>query len=63
MLRRVLALAVIFDGGTRTDAARAGGVGLQSVRDWALAFNVKGPVGQIDGKAPGQPSKLNEAQR
>jgi len=32
--RRLLTLAVIYDGGSRTDAARIGGVGLQIVRDW-----------------------------
>ena len=31
--RRLLALAEINDGGTRTAAARIGGVGLQTVRD------------------------------
>jgi transposase len=61
--RRLLALAEIYDGGSRTDAARIGGVGLQTVRDWVLAFNADGPAGLIDGKAPGHPSKLNEAQR
>lgn len=61
--RRLLALAEIYDGGTRTGAARIGGVGLQTVRDWVLAFNRKGPDGLIDGKAPGQPSKLNDEQR
>ncbi len=61
--RRLLTLAEIYDGGTRTDAARMGGVGLQTVRDWVLAFNADGPAGLIDGKAPGNPSKLNDAQR
>ena len=61
--RRLLALAEIYDGGTRTDAARIGGVGLQTLRDWVLAFNAEGPDGLIDGKAPGNPSKLNDAQR
>ena len=37
--RRLLALAVILDGGSRGDAARTGGVGLQVVRDWVLRFN------------------------
>ncbi len=37
--RRLLALAEIYDGGTRTDAARIGGVGLQTIRDWVLRFN------------------------
>jgi transposase len=61
--RRLLALAEIYDGGTRTDAARIGGVGLQTIRDWVLAFNREGPDGLVNGKAPGQPSKLNEDQR
>ena len=60
--RRLLALAEIYDGGARGDAARIGDVGLQTVRDWALRFNAGGPDGLIDGKAPGQPSKLNERQ-
>jgi transposase len=61
--RRLLALAEVYDGGTRTDAARIGGVGLQTIRDWVLAFNRAGPAGLVDGKAPGQPSKLNHDQR
>lgn len=61
--RRLLALAVIYDGGRRTAAARVGDVGLQVIRDWVLRFNAKGPEGLIDGKAPGNPSKLNDAQR
>lgn len=61
--RRLLALAEICDGGARTDAARIGGVGLQTVRDWVLRFNARGPEGLIDGKAPGNPSKLNDGQR
>ncbi len=61
--RRLLALAVIYDGGMRTEAARIGGVGLQIIRDWVLRFNARGPDGLIGGKAPGNPSKLNDDQR
>ena len=61
--RRLLALAEIYDGGRRTDAARIGGVGLQVIRDWVLRFNADGPEGLIDGKAWGQPPKLNHDQR
>ena len=32
--RRLLALAELYEGGARGDAARLGGVGLQTVRDW-----------------------------
>jgi transposase len=61
--RRLLALAAIYDGATRTDAAKIGGVGLQIIRDWVLRFNARGPAGLVDGKPPGQPSKLNDGQR
>jgi len=61
--RRLLALAEIYDGGSRTDAARIGGVGLQTVRDWVLRFNARGPEGLIDGKPPGPISKLTDEHR
>ncbi len=61
--RRLLALAEIYDGGARSDAARIGGVGLQVIRDWVLRFNVDGPEGLVDRKAPGKSPKLDGAQR
>ena len=61
--RRLLALAEIYDGGSRSDAARIGGVGLQTVRDWVLRFNAAGPEGLIDRKAPGNAPKLDGARR
>ena len=61
--RRLLALAAIYDGGSHTEAARIGGVGLQTVRDWVLAFNAEGPPGLVNGKAPGNAPLLNDQQR
>lgn len=61
--RRLLALAEIYDSGRRSDAARVGGVTLQIVRDWVVRFNAQGPNGLLDGKAPGKPPLLNDAQR
>ncbi|MFV0644113.1 MAG: transposase, partial [Sphingomonadaceae bacterium] len=61
--RRLLALAEIYDGGSRTAAAKIGGVTLQIVRDWVIRFNARGPDGLQDGKAPGPRSRLNDAQR
>ena len=61
--RRLRALAVIYEGATRTEAARIGGVTRQVVRDWVLRFNAGGPEGLIDRKPPGQPSKLTHAHR
>ena len=58
--RRLLALAAIYDGATRTEAAKIDGVGLQVVRDWVLRFNAHGPDGLIDRRAPGQAPRLNE---
>jgi transposase len=47
----------------RTEAAKIGRVGLQIIRDWVLHFNERGPDGLLNGKSPGQPSKLNDVQR
>jgi len=61
--RRLLALAEIYDGGSRSDAARIGDVGLQIIRDWVLRFNAEGPGGLIDRQAPGPKPRLTEAHR
>ncbi len=61
--RRLLALATICAGGTRTQAAEIGGVGLQIVRDWVVRFNAEGPAGLLDRKAPGQPALLSDEHR
>ncbi len=62
-LRRLLALAEIYEGGSRGEAARIGGVGLQTVRDWVLRFNGGGPVSRIEPMPPGNAPTLNDAQR
>ena len=61
--RRLLALAAIYDGAARTEAARIGGGTLQIVRDWVVKFNAHGPEGLIDRKPPGPPSKLRNPHR
>jgi transposase len=61
--RRLLALAAIYEGASRTEAARIGGVTLQIVRDWVVKFNAQGPDGLIDRKPPGQPSRLTQEHR
>ena len=45
--RRLLALAAIYDGATRGEAARLAGTDRQIVRDWVLRFNAQGPDGLI----------------
>jgi transposase len=50
--RRLLALAAVYDGATRTAAALIGGVTLQIVRDWVLKFNAiaKRSLGEMSAK-------------
>ena len=62
-VRRLLAIASIYDGRSRTEAAKIGGVGLQVLRDWIVRFNAEGPDGLIDRKAPGKVPILNDRQR
>ena len=38
-VRRLLALASIYDGGSRQYASEIGGVTVQIVRDWVVRFN------------------------
>src|SRR5689334_17699196 len=61
--RRLLALAMIYDGGSRGEAARISDVGLQIIRDWVLRFNAEGPDGLIDRKAPGPEPRLTDVHR
>src|ERR1700712_5632923 len=61
--RRLLALAAIYEGASRTEAARIGGVTVQMVRDWVERFNECGPSGLLDRKAPGQPSIMSAVHR
>lgn len=61
--RRLLALAAIYDGGARSEAARLGNVTPQIVRDWVVRFNAEGPAGLLAGKAPGPTPLLTDAHR
>jgi putative transposase len=61
--RRLLALAAIYDGSSRTEAAQIGCVTLQIVRDWVLRFNARGPEGLLTGRAPGAPPRLTDQHR
>ena len=61
--RRLLALAAIYDGATRTEAAAIGNVTLQIVRDWVLKLNARGPDGLIDHRGPGPRRILGDMHR
>ena len=61
-VRRLLALAAIYDGASRAEAALVGGVTRQIVRDWMERFNAGGPDALIIRKAPGKPPLLSVEQ-
>jgi transposase len=61
--RRLLALAAIYDGATRTEAAAMGNVTLQIVRDWVVKLNARGPDALIDYRGPGPRRILNDVHR
>ena len=42
-IRRLLALAAVYQGMNRMDAARIGGMDRQTLRDWVHRFNEQGP--------------------
>ncbi|TLP41888.1 transposase [Cohaesibacter sp. CAU 1516] len=60
--RRLLAIAAVYDGMSRADAARVGGMDRQTLRDWVLRFNEQGPDGLVDHKATGAPMRLTPEQ-
>ncbi len=61
-IRRLLALAAVYDGMSRADAAKVGGMDRQTLRDWAHRFNAEGPEGLRDRPRAGRPRRLTEAQ-
>lgn len=60
---RLLAIANVVDGMSRSTAARQAGMDLQTLRDWVLRFNDEGIDGLRDRKRPGRRSRLSEAVR
>ena len=60
--RRLLAIALVLDGQSRTDAATAAGMDRQSLRDWVHRFNAEGPDGLRDRPRSGRPARLSEEQ-
>ena len=51
-IRRLLALAGVYDGMSRADAARIGAMDRQTLRDWVHRFNEAGPQGVINPTGP-----------
>ena len=61
-VRRLLALAAAYDGVSRTEAAKVGGMDRQTLRDWAHRFNDEGPDGLKHRSGAGRPRLLTQEQ-
>jgi len=61
-IRRLLALAAVYDGMSREAAAAVGGMDRQTLRDWVHRFNAEGPEGLTDRPRSGMPRRLSDAQ-
>lgn len=60
--RRLLAIALVLEGHSRTDAATAAGMDRQSLRDWVHRFNAEGPAGLVDKPRSGRPLRMPASQ-
>ena len=60
--RRLLSIASVYEGMSRGEAAKVGGMDRQVLRDWVVRFNEAGPEGLINKKAPGAPRRLDTDQ-
>jgi transposase len=61
-VRRLLALAHILDGVSRTEAAEQAGMDRQTLRDWVHRYNADGVEGLKSGHGPGRTPSLSHAQ-
>lgn len=61
--RRLLAIAAVYEGMDREEAARIGGMDRQTLRDWVHRFNEHGPDGLINVKPSGRPPRLSKEQK
>ena len=62
-IKRLLSIAAVYDGMSRSDAARVGGMDRQTLRDWVHRFNELGPDGLSNAKGAGRRHLLSDAQK
>ena len=60
--RRLLAIAAVYEGMSRSDAARIGGMDRQTLRDWVHRYNADGVSGLCSIRSGGRPTALSTAQ-
>jgi len=61
-VRRLLALALVLDGHSRTEAAALSGMDRQTLRDWVHRYNDFGLEGLKSRSSPGRAPALSEEQ-
>jgi transposase len=61
--RRMLALALVLEGASRADAAKAAGMDRQTLRDWVHRFNEQGLAGLSDKTGSVGPKPLLSAEQ
>jgi putative transposase len=61
-VRRLLAIALVLEGVSRTEAAERSGMDRQTLRDWVHRYNADGISGLKSGHGPGQPPSLTADQ-
>ncbi len=61
--RRALAIAMVLDGRSRSEAAAASAMDRQTLRDWVDRFNADGLEGLSDRSHPGRPPSLSAEQQ
>lgn len=61
--RRMLALALVLDGRSRTQAAELCGMDRQTLRDWVHRYNALGLAGLVSRTAPGPTPRLTSDQQ
>lgn len=62
-VRRLLAIALVLDGRSRSQAAEQTGMDRQILRDWVHRYNADGIDGLKSRCTPGRAAALSEAQR
>jgi len=62
-VRRILAIAMVLEGRSRTEAAALAGMDRQTLRDWVHRYNAGGLAGLKSRKAPGRAPSLTALQK
>ena len=57
--RRLLSIAAVLDGMSRSEAAKIGGMDRQTLRDWVHRYNAEGLAGLRNRRSPGPPRLLS----